>query len=534
MCSHDRHLRTGARLEDGSAHSRDHEAWTRRQFMSTLGLAGLGTFVAGGLPARAVLGAPVIHPLAAANSDRVLVLIQLEGGNDGLNTVIPVDDDRYYRNRPVLSIPKTDALDVGLDFRLNNALAPLANRLSEGTMQVVHAVGYDSPDLSHFRSTDIWVTASDSEQMLSTGWVGRAVETNWPTIIADPPSSPLAVQIGGAAMMFRGDQANVGASFRNTEQLARLAEGGVNYDPTAVPDSRPGRLMSLTREIANQSYRYAAALQDAAGIGNNEAGYPDGSLGEQLAMVARLIKGGLGSRVYHVSLSGFDTHALQIDAHPALLSEFATATTAFLADIEAGGRANDVLVMTFSEFGRTVAENGARGTDHATVAPMFLFGGGLASSSIGIMPDLDVVNEFGDLEHIIDFRRVYATVLEEWLRVPEGLVDQTLGRPFERLSLFSDSVSTVRSDLPQGFRLGAAFPNPAASAVRVALEAPIPAELRVEVFDASGRRVLTPGTPLTVVGRHEVQARVDQLPAGTYFMRVRLGAHTETRTFVKI
>ena len=499
--------------------------------MSALGLAGVGAFVAGAVPTRAVLGAPALNPLAAAAGERVLVLIQMEGGNDGLNTVIPIYDDRYHRNRPSLAIRETESLEVGQQFGLHPAFEPLRSRFSDGQMQVIHAVGYDNPDLSHFRSTDIWVSASDSNQTLRSGWVGRTVEGRWPHVITAPPSSPLAVQIGGAAMMFRGMETNVGASFRDTEQLTRLAEGGVSYDPAAVPDTRYGRLMAYTREIANQSYRYAAALQDSAADGENDVAYPDGSLAEQLAMVARLIKGGLGAKVYHVSLSGFDTHALQAETHARLLSEFSAATTAFMDDVAVGGRAEDVLLMTFSEFGRTVVENGARGTDHATVAPMFLLGRGLASSTFGVMPDLDVVNEFGDVEHIIDFRRVYASVLETWLRIPGHLVDQALGRNFERLGLFADSVGVSSLGMPSGYTLGEPYPNPSREFARLAVSVPAPTSISVDIFDALGRRVGTVGAQV-VLGITELTIPLAGLPPGSYFARVHVGTHTQTRSIV--
>ncbi|MFT4605530.1 MAG: hypothetical protein ACI9W4_002271 [Rhodothermales bacterium] len=499
--------------------------------MSALGLAGVGSFVAGAIPTRAVLGAPALHPLAAADGERVLVLIQMEGGNDGLNTVIPIFDDRYFRNRPSLAIPQSAALDVGQQFGLHGSLEPLQSRFAAGEMQVIHAVGYDNPDLSHFRSTDIWVSASDSDETLRSGWVGRTVEGQWPQVITDPPASPLAVQIGGAAMMFRGMQTNVGASFRDTEQLARLAEGGVSFDPADVPDTRYGRLMSYTRELANQSYRYAAALQDSAAGGENDAAYPDGRLGEQLAMVARLIKGGLGAKVYHVSLSGFDTHALQAETHAQLLAEFSAATNAFMDDVDVGGRADDVLLMTFSEFGRTVVENGARGTDHATVAPMFLLGRGLANSTFGVMPDLDVVNEFGDVEHIIDFRKVYASVLETWLRIPGNLVDQALGRNFDRLGLFADSVGLQTPGLPTGYSLGSPYPNPSREFARLPISVPAPTRVSVELFDTLGRQVGT-SAGRTVLGISELTIPLAGLPPGSYFARVNLDTHTQTRSIV--
>jgi uncharacterized protein (DUF1501 family) len=534
MCENQHRGRFGERLSHGPEHAADHERWTRRQFVSALGLGGAGAFIGGALPIRAALSAPVLHPLASAGSDRILVLVQLEGGNDGLNTVIPVEDDRYYRNRPILAIPKASALDVGEAYRLHPALRPLLPEIGGGRVQIIHGVGYENPDLSHFRSTDIWVSGSDADENVRTGWIARSIEAQWPEMIQNPPTTPLAVQIGGAATMFRGDQTNVGASFRDAEQLEQLTRGGAFYDPALVPDTRFGRLMTFTREVANRSYRYASALENAASAGENRVSYPGGSLSEQLALVAKLIKGDLGARVYHVSLSGFDTHSIQEAAHPALLAELAGAAAAFMADLDVAGRRQQVLMMTFSEFGRTVSENGSRGTDHATVAPLFLLGEGLAGPSFGVLPDLDVVNQFGDLQHIVDFRTIYATILQEWLLIPPEVVDQALGRRFDRLDLFSSVVAREPQTPPDGFLIGEVYPNPASRAARLPVRFRKPTRVAWGVFDALGRQVYQGNQAVFSAGEDALVIPTEHLAPGRYFLRISVGGRAETRSLVVI
>ena len=295
------------------------------------------------------------------DTDRVLVLIQLGGGSDGLNVVVPVTNDRYYQLRPTIAVQPANTFALDSDFGLNGVMGSLESMWGEGQMAVVHAVGYPDHNLSHFRSTDIWASASGSDETLNTGWTGRYLDEEYPDYVSNPPEYPVALRIGGATgMLLRGGATTMGMSFSNASQFDQLAATGELYDESDVPDNVFGEELAFVRSVYNASLRYVEAVIDAADAGTNDpnAAYPGGGLGDSLAIVARLIKGGLQSRLYVVHHGGFDTHSNQNGSQPGLLQALAEAASAFQTDLEAGGRDEDVLTMTFSEFGRRVEENG--------------------------------------------------------------------------------------------------------------------------------------------------------------------------------
>ncbi|MBT8399521.1 MAG: hypothetical protein KJO98_03515, partial [Rhodothermia bacterium] len=296
--------RHGSCLAHGEAHSTDHVSWSRRDFLTSLGLTAGGVFAIAGLPVTAYGRSPILQALGQIETDRILVLIQLNGGNDGLNTVVQVEDDLYYNARPGISIPKLDTIPVSTDLGLHPSLSTLESFYGNGDMAILQSVGYPSPNLSHFRSTDIWVSASDSETVLNTGWAGRYLDVEFPDFGEQPPDFPLAVQIGGiSSMMFQGPSANMGMSLSSVELFSQIAETGLVYDTANVPATTYGSEMSFVRSIANDSFQYAEAVQTAAAAGPNSVEYPSGNpLASNLAVIAQLIKGGLGSRIYVTSI----------------------------------------------------------------------------------------------------------------------------------------------------------------------------------------------------------------------------------------
>jgi len=299
----------------------------------------------GNMPVQAFGVNPMLHAISQSNTNRILVLLQLEGGNDGLNTIIPIRNDIYYRQRPNLGIRSRDALALSDDFSMHTAMAPLQDLYRRGQMGIVHGVGYPQPNLSHFRSTDIWTSASDSNDYLRSGWTGRSLETLYPTFVESPPAYPLGVQLGGSSMLFRGNTSSMGMSIESTEQFENLAQGGTLYDTANVPTTTYGSEMAFVRQVANNTFRYAGAVQEASGKGQNRVDYPDGELSGQLSIIAKLIKGNLGAQVYVAQLGGFDTHSDQEGMHDYLLMELAGAVNAFIQDLEADNRMQDVLVM---------------------------------------------------------------------------------------------------------------------------------------------------------------------------------------------
>ena len=417
-------------------------AFTRRQFLGT-GLTLASASVA--LPAfiqRSAFGLPMAAPgmssIPGVNEDNILVVLQLGGGNDGLNTVVPYGDDNYYRNRPGIGVAASQLLQLARDnggIGLHPGLAAFKELHDDGMLAVVQGVGYPNPNRSHFKSMDIWHTADTTGT--GEGWLGKyfdaeccgygkgesgtpdgsqaQTEMQGQPGIAIGRESPLAMQ-GRKAKPISFETPDL---FRWTgedihESLARpyadITMHGVREG--VDPGSAAGFLMrtALDAQVSSDLIRKAVRQQPLAQ-------YPGNALGRDMAMVASMIRAGLNTRVYYVSLGGFDTHAGQGNQngrHAQLLQTFATAVRAFYRDLKASENDARVLTMVFSEFGRRVAQNASGGTDHGTAAPMFLAGPMVKPGVIGNHPSLTDLDD-GDLKYQIDFRSVYAAILEDWL-----------------------------------------------------------------------------------------------------------------------
>lgn len=536
MCLHDDHSgRKGSRLADGEAHQHDHHAWSRRDFLANVGLtAAAGTIGLSGLPVRAFARTSMLQELASIETDRVMVILQLAGGNDGLNTVIPYRNDLYFNARPNLAI--NNSLAISGEYGLHPDMGGLATLFGEGNMGIVHTVGYPEADLSHFRSTDIWMTGGDGTDVPTTGWAGRYLDNEFPEYSEAPSAYPLAVQLGGGApLMFQGPASQMGMSVQSMEVFERLATSAELYTLDGLPSDRLGGEMAFLRSVANDSYFFAEAIQDASSAGTNRADYTTPNpLAEQLAAVARLIRGGLGSRIYHVSLGGFDTHAGQAGTHSTLLRYVSEAVSSFLEDLSADGLADRTMVMSFSEFGRRVSQNGSAGTDHGTAAPLFLFGPSVKGGLVGTEPDLaNLVN--GNLAFGTDFRCVYASALTSWFGLSTATTASILGDSFPTLDLFEAGVgtgTTAQSEVPGSVRLEAAYPNPASEQARFDVTLDRPGETRLEVFDMLGRKVDSVKLGLLGPGRNTIRLTTAQYAPGTYVARLSAGPETASTTLV--
>lgn len=366
----------------------------------------------------------LVNPAFAATPSpekdrRVLVLVQLAGGNDGLNTVVPCSDDRYYRLRPTLSLKRDQVLRLTDDVGLHPACSALHQLYQAGQLAIVQNVGYPNPNRSHFRSTEIWETAGGSDETLPTGWLGRYLDHNCSGVTQ---SDPLAIHL-------TNDQPQ---SFASTDEHATF--GLVNNGRT--PRQRRDEVHLLEKlaqaEPLNASGSFLQhKLMDALVSEKKvqriladyraETEYPATAFADSLRNVAALIAAGLATRVYYVSLAGFDTHSNQAGQHQNLLRTLSTGLAAFQADLHAHKLADQVLTMTFSEFGRRPAENESRGTDHGTAAPLFMLGTKLRGGLHGVAPSLELARN-QDLTFSTDFRQVYATVLEDWMQCPANAV----------------------------------------------------------------------------------------------------------------
>ncbi|MEM0963842.1 MAG: DUF1501 domain-containing protein [Bacteroidota bacterium] len=532
MCTHDHSAATGRTrqqddraisLEHGDAHDHDHATWTRRDFMTGLGLGTAGALLWGGAtPARAFAGSPLLGALSASETDRVLVLVQLAGGNDGLNTVVPITNDIYYNARPTVAVDPSDTFVLSSEVGMNRAMQSFEATWGDGDLAVVQSVGYDDQNLSHFRSTDIWMSASDSEEVLESGWLGRALPTLYPSFLDNPPDAPPAIQIGvSAPLLFQGPDAGYSMSVFDVEQFLELVESRPPYDVLDVPPTVAGDELAYLRTVANDAFRYRDAIGSAAEDTTNGVTYPETRLGNTMAAVARLIKGQLETRVFLVSLDGFDTHAGQLDQHPYLLRQLADTITAFYEDIGLTGDADRVLTLTFSEFGRRIEENGSAGTDHGASAPVFIVGPEVEGGLYGSAPDLGAPDPYGNLRHATDFRSVYATVLTRWLELDATDVEGALGEAYPVLDFLREqsSVSTG-SDPVAGLRLHAPAPNPIRDRAQVAFDLASASRVRLEVYDMRGRRVARLAEGIRSAGPHVVPFDAAGLASGTYVVRL--------------
>ncbi len=422
--------RFGSRLADGKAHVEAHETLSRRSFLRSTGLVTMGSLLSvNGFAINQMMPNALVNSMMANDSDRVLVLIRLNGGNDGLNTIIQRGNDEYYNIRPTLAIQENNLWALSDEIGMPNSLSPLQSLWEEDRMKVIHNVGYPQPNYSHFRSSDIWASASNSNEIVNTGWIGRAMEAEFGSYIETPPSVPPAIQIGiESNLIFAGDNANMALSISNPTEFYRIAQQGQLYSTNNLSDCPSESELKYARQTANNAFRYSSAIQEAYRNGTTKTDYPQNYLAEQLAIVARLIKGRLGTKVYMVTINGFDTHSEQADWHAMLMNYLASSVKAFMDDLDADNLGNKVLGMTFSEFGRTVFENGSLGTDHGTGGPILLFGSSeLGSGFVGTPPDLYNLDMYGDPDYDIDFRSVYASVLGGWLGIGDRVVDHVLG-----------------------------------------------------------------------------------------------------------
>jgi len=402
------------------------------------------------------LAADALTQPVTGKDGTILVVLQMAGGNDGLNMIVPFADDAYHRARPRLSLPADQILKIDDYVGLNPKLAGLKSLYDEGHVAIVQGVGYPNPNRSHFRSTEIWQTASDADRTLNEGWLGRyfdnccggADPTVGVAIGEETPQAFAAKNPTGVTFSrpeqfrFRPSEPDGGRMSAEEMLFRQLNETASGEESVAAPDGASvGAINGKTKsDLSTLDFLQRTALDAQlssdkilaiARKSKSTVTYPQGQLAASLNIIARMIGGGLPTRVYYASQGGFDTHAGQINAHQRLMTEFNDAVTAFLSDLKQQGNFERVLLMTFSEFGRRVQENANGGTDHGAAAPTFVLGGAIKPGLFGKYPSLTDLDH-GDLKFNTDFRSVYGTVLDRWLKAPSQTV---LGRKFPGLGI---------------------------------------------------------------------------------------------------
>jgi len=355
-----------------------------------------------------------------------LVIIQLSGGNDGLNSIIPYKNDIYYSCRPKLSIAKNNLIKATDELGFHENLAPLKNLYDQGYLSIINNVGYPNPNRSHFRSTDIWQTASDSKEYLDSGWLGRYIEkyakVPYAGIELDDSLSLIlkgknmnGIATSNPRILFRNTQTPYFKKVMNHQSDSHLSEHNLGYLYKTMIEAK-----SSAKYIYETSKTFKTKLK-----------YPNNPFGKQLKTTAEFINSNLESKVYYVSMGGFDTHVNQVNRQKRLLNTYSESIEVFINDLKQNDTFKDTLVLTFSEFGRRVQENAANGTDHGAANNVFLIGENLKTKGFyNDAPNLSQLDKNGDLIHTVDFRSIYATILEKWLHVDDASI---LNKSFKKL-----------------------------------------------------------------------------------------------------
>lgn len=401
---------------------------TRRDFLRKISLGSSAVVSIGATAPQFLLQA------AAADSkpsdETILVIVQLSGGNDGLNTVVPFKESAYRKARPTLAVSTDDALKIDGSHGFHPEARGLAELLESNRLAIVQGVGYANPNRSHFESMDIWHTCRRKTAVRNDGWLGRFLDHTQTESGQDIP----AIHLGHEKQPLALSSEKIRVPSVTSLDRFRLQKGNeqLRKTVTQIGNTAPSGngLLGFVESSTGSALSASQQIEAASGGYKTDISYPDSGLAQKLKTVAQLIDSGLKTRIYYVTLDGFDTHSRQAPAHEALLRELSGALNAFVQDLDEHGHGDRVLTMSFSEFGRRLQENASEGTDHGAAAPVFLAGNQVKAGLIGKHPSVDDLQD-GDVKFHTDFRQVYATVLDQWLRIESATI---LGARFTSIS----------------------------------------------------------------------------------------------------
>lgn len=505
----------------------------RRTFLQTSSMMTLPVFLRG-MEVSAIQRTSLMDLIGPEN-DKVLVLVQLSGGNDGLNTLIPIDRvDNLMKARADIMLPQNKVLSISDTSAFHPNLKDFQRLYGDGNMTVVQGVAYPNFNRSHFRSTDIWTTAVDSNKYATTGWAGRYFDSNHPSYPKGFPSSeytdPFAITMGSTVSeTCQGQVANFSYTMSNVESLVQIP----NSVSGVSDDSYYGVELDYMQNALKQSNAYADVVKVAYNKGANMVDYPatGNALALQLRNVARLISGGIKTKIFVVTLGGFDTHDNQVNGIDVLTGRHATLMTTlnqaiglFQDDLKAQSLDRKVIGMTFSEFGRRIKANLSFGTDHGTAAPIFLFGSCVKGSVVGESPAIgpNVTNDEG-VAMQYDFRSIYASILIDWFKVPKADIQEILFKDFQHLPIIEGCDVSTSTEHEELLIEATISPNPSSEYAQLSFESK-GGRMNVSIFDSIGSLIRTVFDKDQPTGEHQVTIPVYELTAGHYFVRLAQGA----------
>ncbi len=537
----------------------------RRKFLKQLGVAGIAPIFINGISINALAAnSPLMRMLAESDSDRVLIFIQLHGGNDGLNTIIPIKTyNEYYDLRANIAIPNhgerkyielDDSLAEADKLGLHPDMKSVKELYDQKKAAIVQAVGYDNMNLSHFRSRDIWMMGCDSDEHKGSGWIGRFLETQYPGYPEGYPSDampdPPGLEMGNELTLTFQQEESIpaGIAVASPEYFYNLVNGvGIGKEiNTTFPDNYYGDELEFLLGLEDKTSAYAQRLKDLWDKGKNTEGveypekypflapqiYVNNQLAEQFKIIARLLSGGSKTRVFVTRMTGFDTHGKQVEAsdasqgrHAALLYHLSETVGAFYKDLEAQGLDKKVITLTFSEFGRRVYSNASFGTDHGKAAPMLLFGPGLKGGVYGTNPDLSDLDN-GNLKHQFDYRQVYTPLLSDWLGAPDSAIVKTgFGEYLDKkIDLIDQSLAVNDIDPYKGTsKLHSCYPNPAKDKTKIEYYIEDNTQVILRLYNSSGQLIKELVNKKQTKGNYEIEVNVSNLRAGNYIYRLKAG-----------
>ena len=508
----------------------------RRDFIKKTIPLGTTPLILSGMPVSVMAETSNLSALinAGSVSDRCLVLVFLDGGNDGINTLIPIDQydilmrdgsggDSQPLRRPDLMIPEDNILKLdGLsNTGLHSKMDKFQNLFNEDKLGFVRNVGYPNPNKSHFRSTDIWNSASSSEEFVFSGWFGRYLSNDHPSYPEGYPNNefpdPLALTIGRTASnTCQGPIVNMGMAIKNLNSFVDIKEGDGE-----VPNTPYGHELQYIRTASKLTNDYFDRLEEAANYGgDSKIEYPELYLAQQLKIVAQLIAGGVKSKVFVVRLGGFDTHDNQVESgspetgrHAQLMEELSESVYAFQQDVIDRGLEERVLTMTYSEFGRRVFQNKSYGTDHGEAAPMFFMSPFVNPNPIGSLPSLEYID---NIEYEHDFRSVYGSILMDWFGTEETTIRSILYEDFKYIPILVGTRTSTEEPHPMSKRIEA-YPNPFQNNLNIKIDIKR-GDTLLKIVDSSGRHIKEIVNKKLKHGVHEFRYDGTHLSNGLYFI----------------
>jgi uncharacterized protein (DUF1501 family) len=514
----------------------------RKDFIKASGLSAAALAV-NGMPIKALADTKNQMKKIRGASDRVFVFVVLSGGNDGLNTIIPLDKyAEIASSRANVMIPQSSVLSLTgtTTTGMHPAMSSLRNMYNNGQINIVQSAGYTDFNYSHFRATDIYNSASDSNQIVDSGWVGRYLSKVFPGAPNAFPSAdfldPLAIEIGNSlSTMLNGPAGQIGFALDNINNFYQIVNGAV--DP--APNTPAGHELTFIRYISLQTQAYTQVVQNAAAVGTNTVTYPTNNrLAKQLEIVAHLISGGLKTPIYIVELGGFDTHSDQVDGgntttgdHATLLNKVSEAISTFYQDLKNQNLDGRVAGCTVTEFGRRIKSNASTGTDHGAGVPMISFGTNVIPGIIGNSPNLPMNATVEDqIPMQYDFRQVYASILEDWFGLSAAdTADVLNGQTYTKLPIFKALPTEIEpiGVAPQALKQVSIYPNPMQSHTSLQFDSP-GGYTHIALYTDAGRQIKILYEQETLKGLVNINIDRGALAPGIYYVQIYVDSQSNT------